>query len=130
MEDFGGFGDPLLNRLMTGDWSAVDEMSDGVNKDMEIVQEIKVKMLAMKEKILLERTDAELEQEEIANAKARMMMKILEKRAQNRDQQRETGMTLQLFKTLSKMYMQKRKERLKILYETGEEREKRMKSRE
>ena len=39
MEDFDGFGDPLLNRLMTGDWSAVDEMSEDINKDMDIVQE-------------------------------------------------------------------------------------------
>ena len=54
MEDFDGFGDPLLNRLMTGDWSAVDEMSDDINKDMDIVQEIKVKTLAMEEKIPLE----------------------------------------------------------------------------
>ena len=82
-------------------------------------------MLAMEEKILLERTDEERKRDKIAMAKARTMMNILEKRAQNRGQLRETGITLQLYKTLNKMHPQKRKDRLKILYESGEERERR-----
>ena len=98
-------------------------MSEDINKDMDTVQEIKVKMLAMEEKILLERTGEERKQDKIATAKARMMMNILEKRAQNRDQMRQAGITLQLYKTLIKMHTQKRKECLKILYETGEERD-------
>ena len=98
-------------------------MSEDINKDMDTVQEIKVKMLAMEEKILLERTGEERKQDKIATAKARMMMNILEKRAHDRDQLRETGATLQLYKTLNKTHAQKTNECLKILYESGGGRE-------
>ena len=110
MEDFDGFGDPLLSRLMTGDWSAVDEMSEDINQDREIVQEIKEKMLAMKERMLLERTDKELKQDKIALTKARMAMAILGKRTKNRDQLRESGITLQLYRILKKMHTETGKE--------------------
>ena len=89
---------------MTRDWSAVDEMSEDINQDREIVRKVKREMLAMKERMLLERTDKELKQDKVAMAKARMTTTILEKRTKNRDQMRESGATLQLYRTLKKTH--------------------------
>ena len=49
---------------MTGDWNAVDEMSEDLNKDLNTVQEVVVKMRELREKTLLERPDDELKQDE------------------------------------------------------------------
>ena len=112
--EFGGFGDPLLSRLMTGDWNAVDEMAEDINKALDTVQEVEGEMQALKEKTLLGRTDEELKRDKDALFKARWTMKTLEKWAQKRDNLRAAGITLQLLKTLSMMCAQQRKEFQKI----------------
>ena len=57
------FGDPLSNRLMMGDWGAVGEMSEDVDKDSELVQEVMEILRALRERTLMERTDEERKQD-------------------------------------------------------------------
>ena len=42
-----------MNRLMMVDWAAVGEMSAGVNKDMEFVQEVVEILRALRERTLM-----------------------------------------------------------------------------
>ena len=48
--ELDSFDDPLLNRLMTGAWAAVDEMSEDVNKDLSTVQEVVVMMRGLRKR--------------------------------------------------------------------------------
>ena len=51
----GDFDDPLTNRLMTGDMSAVGKMSEDINKYLSTVQEVVMKTRDLREKTSLER---------------------------------------------------------------------------
>ena len=68
------FGDPLLQRLMMGDWGAVGEMAEDLKNDEELAQELMATLQDLKEKNKSVRTDEEIRQEGecLREAKKRM----------------------------------------------------------
>ena len=116
-ESLNGTGDPLLNRLMTGDLDAVGKMSEEVEDDHKTVLEIVERMKKVQEKAFLGRTDGELAQDREALRLSKSEMGTLDTRTHSRDKLRKAGMTLQLFKTICEVRELKREEALRGLEE-------------
>ena len=57
------FEDPLLQRLMMGDWAAMGEMAEGIKKDEELVREVTAILQGLKERANGIRTDGEVKRE-------------------------------------------------------------------
>ena len=107
--------DPLLNRLMTGYWDAVDEMSAEVEEDCKTVQEIVERMQKIQEKSLLGRTNEELAQDREELRTSKSQIRDLNDKSQTRDKLRRAGMTLQLYKTKCGESAQRSEEVLRCL---------------
>ena len=95
-ESLNGTGDPLLNRLMTGDCDAVDKMSEEVEDDHKAVLEIVERMKKVQEKTLIGRTDEELAQDREALRLSKSEMGTLGDRTHTRNKLRKARMTLQI----------------------------------
>ena len=89
--------DPLLQRLLNGDWAAVGEMAEGVKKDEELLQEVVGMLRNLKEKTLSIRTVEEIKRDADSLQGAKVEMGELKDHAQSRDAMREAGMTFELF---------------------------------
>ena len=83
--------DPLLQRLMNGDWAAVEEMSKEIAQDGETIQEVglMIQDLKWETRSVLTRDDIQQDAEVIQEAKA--TVEGLKEHAQNRDAIREAG---------------------------------------
>ena len=77
--------DPLLQRLLNGDWTAVAEMSNEIRQDGETIREVGFMLHDLKgqTRSVLTRDDIRQDAEVIQEAKA--MVEGLKEHAQNRD---------------------------------------------
>ena len=116
-ESLDGTGDPLLNRLMTGDWAEVDKMSEEVEEDHKVVLEIVERMKKVQERTFLGRTDEELAQDKEALRLEKSQMGTLGARTHTRNKLRKDGLTLQLYKTMCEVREQRRDESIRGLEE-------------
>ena len=85
--------DPLLQRLLNGDWAAVEEMPNEIRQDGENIREVGVMLRDLKGKTrrVLTRDGIRRDAEVIQAAKA--MVARLEEHAQNRDAIRGGGIS-------------------------------------
>ena len=94
------FGDPLLQRLMTGGWAEVGEMAEEIEKDEELIREVIATLRDFRAQSLKIRTEGEIAQDKESLQEEKKKMGKLRIHAQRRDELREACMALSIFRTL------------------------------
>ena len=95
------FEDPLLNRLMMGDWAAIDAMAEEIKKDEELVQEVTAMLQGLKERAHGRKTDDEAKRDAGNLLEIKRKMAKIKEHGRKRDELRESGMALTVIRTLA-----------------------------
>ena len=95
------FEDPLLNRLMMGDWAAIDEMAGEVKKGGELVQDVAETLQGLRERTHGSKTDGEVKRDAENLQDIKKKMGKLKEHCRKRDGLREAGMALTVISTLA-----------------------------
>ena len=94
------FVGPLLQRLLNGDWAAVEEMAEEIRKDEEIIREVVAILQNLREKTQSVLTAEDVKRDAEVIQEAKVKMGELKDHAQNRDAMREAGMTIEVSQML------------------------------